>query len=81
MSELDVLWESANGRANKWTDRLTDEQTEWLGAVADRIVEKDQEPVFAACIRMFKEKWPDAKPPNHTTMADTLRRMVDERQR
>jgi hypothetical protein len=73
----DDLWQTTNGAAS-WIDSASDEQREWLEGLADTIIEKGSEPVWAQAAQAFRTRFEVDKPVDSTIMG-TVRRLVRQR--
>jgi hypothetical protein len=73
----DFLWEG-NIPGRKWVARLEPDQIKWLEELADAIIAKDSEPVWAKVHAAFVAKWPKMKPARQT-VSTTVRELVEER--
>ena len=73
------LWNRENQGPQGWIATCSTEQKAWLDEIADLIVKRGSEPVWAKVQRRFEELWPDGSIPAHTTMSTAIRRLVKTR--
>ena len=72
------LWGTSRGSA-RWLDLTTPEQKQWLDDLADLIVKRGSEPVWAQVGKRFRQDFDLDLHPVDTTVMSTVRYLVEHR--
>jgi hypothetical protein len=80
MMGIDELWDGPLGGTRSWYERTSPEIRQVLDELADKMVERETAPNWAAVRRYMEERFPGQVPTAKSTIAENVRRLVKARQ-
>jgi hypothetical protein len=75
--DISDLWPDNVRTPKGWLVTCSDEEREWVGAIAARIVEVGSEPQWVKVVEQHRQKWPDKPTPSTGTLAKHIRRVAE----